>query len=103
MTRNSNEPGMVETSRVREDRGGRSVANTVTQTPGNAQQTALFAAPAAKTAARPLVLVTRGRTEFLARCPNCRQMHRHVHLGDVTGACGATYQLQPKAKRKGAA
>ncbi|MEU9068319.1 hypothetical protein AB0D60_15685 [Streptomyces sp. NPDC048306] len=52
--------------------------------------------------ARPLVLITRGRTEFLGRCPRCQSMHRHTHLGKVTGPCGAEYELQPKAKRRAA-
>lgn len=52
--------------------------------------------------ARPLVLVTRGRIEFLARCPNCRNMHRHTHLGTVTGPCGTEYELQSR-QAKGAA
>ncbi|WP_327654775.1 hypothetical protein [Streptomyces sp. NBC_00483] len=63
----------------------------------------LFAADPQTPIARPLVLVTRGRVEFLGRCPNCQNMHRHTHLGKVTGPCGARYELQPKAKLKGAA
>ena len=52
--------------------------------------------------ARPLVLITRGRLEYLAHCPHCRDWHRHVHLGTVTGPCGAEYELQPR-RAKGAA
>jgi hypothetical protein len=49
--------------------------------------------------ARPLVLITRGRIEYLAHCPACRDWHRHVHLGTVTGPCGTTYELQPRRGR----
>jgi hypothetical protein len=67
-------------------------------------QEVLFAAGGgtATTIARPLVLVTRGRVEFLAHCPKCADWHRHVHLGKVTGPCGTEYDLQPR-RAKGAA
>jgi hypothetical protein len=52
--------------------------------------------------ARPFLLVTRGRTEYGVRCPNCRDMHRHIHLGKVTAPCGATYRVQPKRGRAAA-
>ncbi|MET7619036.1 hypothetical protein [Streptomyces sp. NPDC005408] len=63
-------------------------------------QEVLFAAGGenAASVARPLVLVTRGRVEFLAHCPKCSDWHRHVHLGKVTGPCGTEYDLQPRAK-----
>jgi hypothetical protein len=68
-------------------------------------QEVLFAAGGENVAsvARPLVLITRGRTEYLAHCPECKDWHRHVHLGKVTGPCGTKYDLQPRAKLKGAA
>ncbi|GGL30334.1 hypothetical protein GCM10010095_14320 [Streptomyces anthocyanicus] len=77
------------------------------QTPrgqAGASQEVLFAAEGGTVAsvARPLVLITRGRVEFLAHCPGCRDWHRHVHLGNVTGPCGAEYELQPR-RAKGAA
>lgn len=61
-------------------------------------QEVLFAAGGgtAASVARPLVLITRGRVEFLAHCPHCRDWHRHVHLGKVTGPCGTEYDLQPR-------
>ncbi|MFD9211646.1 hypothetical protein ACFVY9_00730 [Streptomyces sp. NPDC059544] len=67
-------------------------------------QESLFAAGGGTDAsvARPLVLVTRGRTEFLAHCPRCKDWHRHVHLGKVTGPCGTEYELQAR-RTKGAA
>ncbi|MFK4595724.1 hypothetical protein [Streptomyces pristinaespiralis] len=72
--------------------------------PGPSQEV-LFAAgdKNAASVARPLVLVTRGRVEFLAHCPKCSDWHRHVHLGKVTGPCGTKYDLQPRATLKGAA
>lgn len=67
-------------------------------------QEVLFAAGGgtAVSVARPLVLITRGRVEFLAHCPKCRDWHRHIHLGTVTGPCGTEYELQPR-RAKGAA
>ncbi|MFI9610358.1 hypothetical protein ACIHCM_01380 [Streptomyces sp. NPDC052023] len=64
-------------------------------------QEVLFAAGGgtAPSVARPLVLITRGRVEFLAHCPACKDWHRHVHLGTVTGPCGTEYELQPKRGR----
>ena len=69
-----------------------------------ASQDVLFAADGGTTpsVARPLVLITRGRIEYLAHCPACRDWHRHVHLGTVTGPCGTEYELQPR-RAKGAA
>lgn len=52
--------------------------------------------------ARPLVLITRGRVEYTAKCPGCANWHRHRHLGDVKGPCGTEYELQPR-RAKGAA
>ncbi|WP_331448023.1 hypothetical protein [Streptomyces xanthochromogenes] len=52
--------------------------------------------------ARPLVLITRGRVEFTAKCPGCSNWHRHRKLGDVEGPCGTQYELQPRAKRRAA-
>lgn len=52
--------------------------------------------------ARPLVLITRGKVEYTAKCPGCGNWHRHRHLGDVQGPCGTEYELQPR-RGKGAA
>lgn len=76
-----------------------------TETPrvvAGAFQEVLFAAGGgtASNVARPIVLITRGRTEFLARCPRCQAMHRHVHLGQVTAPCGATYELRPRRAKR---
>ncbi|MEU3363869.1 hypothetical protein [Streptomyces pseudogriseolus] len=76
--------------------GSRSAA-TVPQQPS--QGDALFPVTPAPLSARPLVLVTRGRVEYLAHCPNCRDWHRHVHLGNVTGPCGTEYELQSRRGR----
>lgn len=48
---------------------------------------------------RPIALATRGRVEFTGRCPRCDGWHRHIHLGKVTGPCGARYRLEPKRRR----
>lgn len=53
--------------------------------------------------ARPVPVRTSGRLEFAARCPSCRDWHRHVSLGDKLAPCGAIYRLEFKTKLKGAA
>jgi hypothetical protein len=53
--------------------------------------------------ARPVPVQTSGRLEFAARCPVCRDWHRHIGLGVRDAPCGATYLLQFKTKLKGAA
>ncbi|WP_435245863.1 hypothetical protein [Streptomyces sp. NRRL F-5630] len=68
-----------------------------------AQQRGLFPGKAGRPVARPLVLITRGRVEYLARCPGCKDMHRHTHLGKVTGPCGKRYALEPRRGRRAAA
>lgn len=105
MTMNASGPQVLESPRDREDLAdGGGSAHTVAQATDDAHQgDALFPAEPAPLIARPLVLITRGRTEFLARCPHCKNMHRHTHLGTVSGPCGAEYELQPKAKLRGAA
>ena len=46
--------------------------------------------------ARPVVVITRGRVEYVARCPGCGQWHRHLSLGEKTGPCGAEYTVAPR-------
>ncbi|WP_151478885.1 hypothetical protein [Streptomyces albicerus] len=53
--------------------------------------------------ARPVPVQTSGRLEFAARCPKCRDWHRHIGLGEKDAPCGAHYLLQFKTKLKGAA
>lgn len=53
--------------------------------------------------ARPVPVQTSGRLEFAARCPNCRDWHRHIGLGEKDAPCGTRYLLQFKTKLKGAA
>ncbi|MFJ7207476.1 hypothetical protein ACIQWR_28545 [Streptomyces sp. NPDC098789] len=74
-------------------------AATVPQQRGPGQQGDLFPTPGRKPIARPLVLITRGRVEYLAHCPQCTDWHRHVHLGDVTGPCGTEYELRSRRGR----
>jgi len=102
MSLNSSEPRRVRGAGVRKDQaagGGRSAA-TVPQ--ASHQSDGLFTVDPAPLSARPLVLITRGRVEYLAHCPKCRDWHRHVHLGNVTGPCGTEYELQSR-RAKGAA
>lgn len=91
MSQNSNEAGMLGASRLRE-------SNTVVAAPSLAHATDKVQ----PLSARPLVLITRGRIEYTAKCPGCGNWHRHRKLGDVEGPCGTVYELQPKAKRRAA-
>ncbi|AYL34825.1 hypothetical protein ACG2OD_32210 [Streptomyces sp. PDY-4] len=98
----NNEAEMLETSRLRES-SAVGASPIVPQSAVDAHQgDALFPSEPATPIARPLVLVTRGRIEYLGRCPHCQNMHRHTHLGKVTGPCGREYELQPKATRRAA-
>lgn len=104
MTENENGPQVLETPRDREDQtadGSRSVVS-MPQATVRAQQGAFFPGSGEPPIVRPLALVTRGRVEFMGRCPGCDRHHRHVHLGLVTAPCGARYRLQTK-RTKGAA
>ncbi|MER6402999.1 hypothetical protein ABT269_05585 [Streptomyces viridosporus] len=103
MTRNAETPRGLTGAFQEDSAAGGSSAVTVPQLSDDAQQgDGLFPGEPAPAIARPLVLVTRGRVEYLGRCPHCRNMHRHTHLGKVTGPCGREYELQPKAKRRAA-
>ncbi len=44
--------------------------------------------------ARPVPVQTSGRTEFAARCPECKSWHRHIGLGEKDAPCGAHYVLE---------
>lgn len=92
MNRNSNGPEMVVTPRVRES-SAVAAAPSLAHATDNAQPLT----------ARPLVLITRGRVEYTAKCPGCSNWHRHRKLGDVQGPCGTGYELQPRRGRRGAA
>ncbi|NJP73804.1 hypothetical protein [Streptomyces sp. C1-2] len=46
--------------------------------------------------ARPVPVQTSGRLEFAARCPECRNWHRHVGLGERRAPCGTRYRLEFK-------
>lgn len=78
MNQKSNGPEMVESSRVRE-------SNAV-----------VAEAIVPQLVARPVPVQTSGRLEFAARCPQCRDWHRHVGLGEKDAPCGAHYLLQFK-------
>lgn len=90
MTANAETPRRLSGA-SREDRGGGSIPATV------AQPTDI---PRGSLSARPLVLITRGRIEYTAKCPGCGNWHRHRHLGDVKGPCGTCYELQPRRARR---
>ncbi|MEU0198758.1 MULTISPECIES: hypothetical protein [unclassified Streptomyces] len=99
MTTNAETPRGL-TGAFQKNLAGGEAAATVPQ--ASPQSDGLFPVDPAPLSARPLVLVTRGRVEYLAHCPHCRDWHRHVHLGHVTGPCGVEYELQPR-RAKGAA
>jgi hypothetical protein len=100
MTQNAETPRVVAGAFHEDSAAGGKSAATVPQTAPRSD--GLFPVDPAPLSARPLVLVTRGRVEYLAHCPHCRDWHRHVHLGHVTGPCGTEYELQPR-RAKGAA
>ncbi|MFI5671316.1 hypothetical protein [Streptomyces sp. NPDC051704] len=103
MTRNEKDPQQVATARgpkVSATNG--STAASLSHSAPAAQQGGLFPGGDTKPVARPLVLITRGRVEYLAYCPECRVMHRHVHLGNVTGPCGTEYELRSRQGRAAA-
>lgn len=77
--------------------------SSLPQATDRAQQQGLFPTDDHLPVARPVVVMTSGRIEYAARCPECRCWHRHVSLGEKDAPCGAHYLLQPKAKLKGAA
>jgi hypothetical protein len=99
MTLNSNDPREALTPGDREDQqagGSRSVV-TVPQPSDTAHQGDPLPI------ARPVPVQTSGRLEFAARCPNCRDWHRHVGLGERRAPCGVIYLLEFATKAKGAA
>ncbi|GGK18291.1 hypothetical protein GCM10011583_57730 [Streptomyces camponoticapitis] len=57
------------------------------------------ARPTVALVARPVTVATAGRLEFAARCPQCRNWHRHVSLGRKAAPCGARYLLEFKSRR----
>lgn len=89
MTRNA-ETARAESGPFQKNLAGGEAAATVAQ-PSEV--------PRGPLSARPLVLVTRGRIEYTAKCPGCCNWHRHRKLGDVRGPCGTFYELQPRRGR----
>lgn len=98
MNRNSNGPEMVETPRVRESNAV--VAEATVAQPSDIAHGGATDLRDVGLSARPLVLITRGRIEYTAKCPGCANWHRHRHLGDVKGPCGTRYELQPRRGRR---
>ncbi|GEK03501.1 hypothetical protein [Streptomyces sp. 1-11] len=100
MTHNAeNRPWLAGGSHEDSAAGG---SSAVTVQQAALQSDGLFPVGPVPLTARPLVLITRGRVEYLAHCPKCADWHRHVHLGTVTGPCGTEYELQSR-RAKGAA
>lgn len=58
------------------------------------RRAATVAQPSDMPIARPVPVQTSGRLEFAARCPNCRDWHRHVGLGERRAPCGVIYLLE---------
>lgn len=87
MTQNAETPRGLTGAFPEDSATGGSSAATVAQPTG---------VPRGSLSARPMMLVTRGRIEYLTRCPGCDELHRHTALGTVTGPCGAQYELQPR-------
>lgn len=76
--------------------------NTRQSEAGGCQQQVLFASGGGtrpSLTARPVAVITAGRVEYAARCPSCREWHRHVSLGPKSAPCGAVYLLEPRRKR----
>lgn len=48
---------------------------------------------------RPYLIATRGRIEYAVRCPACKHMHRHIHLGINSAPCGAEYNVRARRGR----
>ncbi|MEV7032729.1 hypothetical protein AB0N99_21250 [Streptomyces sp. NPDC093272] len=76
MTQNSNDPEMLETPR------------------GRVSEAVVAESTVPQLIARPVPVQTSGRTEFAARCPQCRDWHRHIGLGEKEAPCGAHYRLE---------
>ncbi|MFE9170875.1 hypothetical protein ACFYNZ_15330 [Streptomyces kebangsaanensis] len=103
MTQNA-EKGLLTTGPSQEDSAARgSSAPIVAQAPTRAQQQGLFPVGVSLPVARPVLVTTSGRAEFAARCPACKDWHRHVGLGKKRAPCGATYRLETKGHRQEAA
>ncbi|MDX2515460.1 hypothetical protein PV355_09940 [Streptomyces stelliscabiei] len=48
---------------------------------------------------RPYLVATRGRIEYVVRCPACKRMHRHITLGIHRGPCGTEYNVRARRGR----
>jgi hypothetical protein len=48
---------------------------------------------------RPYLVATRGRVEYVVRCPACEHMHRHTTLGVHRGSCGVEYLVRARRGR----
>ncbi|MGC9409813.1 hypothetical protein [Streptomyces sp. DZ1-3] len=99
MTTNAETP-RAESGAFQEDSaaGGKSAAILAQLTDDAHQGDGLFPADPTLPVARPLPVSTSGRLEFVARCPECRDWHRHVGLGEKDGPCGAHYRLEFASK-----
>lgn len=97
MTQKNNEPRRMRGAGVRE---AMVVAEPIVPHTSDSAHRGATDLVAEGLSARPLVLITRGRVEYTAKCPGCSNWHRHRHLGDVRGPCGTRYELQPRRGRR---
>ena len=103
MTTNAETPRMMAGAHREDSAVGASSAAIVPQATDDAHQgDGLFPAAPSLPVARPLPVSTSGRLEFVARCPECRDWHRHVGLGEKDGPCGAHYRLEFASKEAAA-
>lgn len=104
MTRKAETPRAESGAFPKDSAAGGKSAATVAQDSDIVQQgDALLPGTDDLPIARPVPVQTSGRLEFAARCPECRDWHRHVSLGEKDAPCGAHYRLEFKTKLKGAA
>lgn len=82
-----NRPWMAAGSQEDSAAGGKSAATVPQDTDRPHEADALLIA-------RPVPVSTSGRVEFAARCPQCRDWHRHIGLGEKDAPCGAHYRLE---------
>lgn len=60
------------------------------------------AAPSAAMPGRvsPVLVATKGRTEYAVRCPSCDSWHRHASMGEKKAPCGTAYNVAPRRGRR---
>lgn len=102
MNQNATNPEQLDPARDSEDLTAGGSGASLPQGKARAQQPGLFPGRNSRPIARPVIVGTAGRIEYAARCPQCRDWHRHVSLGEKTAPCGAVYLLEPRRGRQAA-